>query len=159
VLLLACATLKVPVSARQMANVCDMESVSSRVFSQNLCVQETAFRKVVQATMIRDRQHGPVIEVNRIQVTSLSSSFFLGLKAAGKHALSDINMYTGWHRINRAIYFCCPSTYFYNKTRKYDNVRVAPKTLAIAVLNVSSTGCNNERQSFENCSIVQSITS
>ncbi len=31
-------------------------------------LQETAFRKVVQATMIRDRQHGPVIEINRIQV-------------------------------------------------------------------------------------------
>ena len=34
-----------------------------------LCVQqEAAFRKVVQATMVRDRQHGPVIEINRIQV-------------------------------------------------------------------------------------------
>jgi len=31
-------------------------------------IQETAFRKVVQATMIRDRQHGPVIEINRIQL-------------------------------------------------------------------------------------------
>ncbi|XP_077983839.1 E3 ubiquitin-protein ligase HERC2-like [Glandiceps talaboti] len=30
--------------------------------------KEAAFRKVVQATMIRDRQHGPVIELNRIQV-------------------------------------------------------------------------------------------
>ncbi len=30
--------------------------------------KEAAFRKVVQATMIRDRQHGPVIEINRIQV-------------------------------------------------------------------------------------------
>jgi len=38
--------------------------------------------------------------------------------------------------------------YFYNKTRKYDNVRVAARTLVKAVLNVSSTGCNNERQSF-----------
>jgi len=38
--------------------------------------------------------------------------------------------------------------YFYNKTRNYDNVRVAPRTLVEAVLNVSSTGCNNERQSF-----------
>ena len=32
--------------------------------------KEAAFRKVVQATMIRDRQHGPVIELNRIQVGS-----------------------------------------------------------------------------------------
>ncbi|XP_068082847.1 E3 ubiquitin-protein ligase HERC2 [Anabrus simplex] len=30
--------------------------------------KETTFRKVVQATMVRDRQHGPVIELNRIQV-------------------------------------------------------------------------------------------
>ncbi|XP_064637694.1 E3 ubiquitin-protein ligase HERC2-like isoform X2 [Lineus longissimus] len=30
--------------------------------------KEAAFRKVIQATMIRDRQHGPVIELNRIQV-------------------------------------------------------------------------------------------
>ena len=30
--------------------------------------KETAFRKVVQATMVRDRQHGPVIELNRFGV-------------------------------------------------------------------------------------------
>jgi len=30
----------------------------------------------------------------------------------------------------------------------YDNVYVAPRTLVKAVLNVSSTSCNNERQSF-----------
>lgn len=30
--------------------------------------KESAFRKVVQATMVRDRQHGPVVELNRIQV-------------------------------------------------------------------------------------------
>jgi E3 ubiquitin-protein ligase HERC2 len=30
--------------------------------------KETAFRKVVQATMVRDRQHGPVVELNRISV-------------------------------------------------------------------------------------------
>ncbi|XP_060607151.1 E3 ubiquitin-protein ligase HERC2-like isoform X1 [Ruditapes philippinarum] len=30
--------------------------------------KETAFRKVVQATMVRDKQHGPVLELNRIQV-------------------------------------------------------------------------------------------
>ena len=38
--------------------------------------------------------------------------------------------------------------YFYNKTHKYDNVRVAPRTLVKAVLNESSTRCNNEWQSF-----------
>jgi len=36
----------------------------------------------------------------------------------------------------------------YNETRKYDNAHVASKTLVKAVLNVSSTSCNNERQSF-----------
>ncbi|KAL8607282.1 hypothetical protein ACOMHN_047613 [Nucella lapillus] len=30
--------------------------------------KEAAFRKVVQATMVRDKQHGPVVELNRIQV-------------------------------------------------------------------------------------------
>lgn len=28
--------------------------------------KETAFKKVVQATMIRDRQHGPILELNRM---------------------------------------------------------------------------------------------
>ncbi|XP_076233389.1 E3 ubiquitin-protein ligase HERC2 [Calliopsis andreniformis] len=31
-------------------------------------IKEATFRKVVQATMVRDQQHGPVIELNRIQV-------------------------------------------------------------------------------------------
>lgn len=31
-------------------------------------IKEATFRKVIQATMVRDRQHGPVIELNRIQV-------------------------------------------------------------------------------------------
>ncbi|KAK3907967.1 E3 ubiquitin-protein ligase HERC2 [Frankliniella fusca] len=31
-------------------------------------IKEAAFRKVIQATMVRDRQHGPVLELNRIQV-------------------------------------------------------------------------------------------
>lgn len=30
--------------------------------------KEATFRKVVQSTMVRDRQHGPVVELNRIQV-------------------------------------------------------------------------------------------
>ncbi|KAL1138806.1 hypothetical protein AAG570_008868, partial [Ranatra chinensis] len=30
--------------------------------------KEAAFRKVVHSTMVRDRQHGPVVELNRIQV-------------------------------------------------------------------------------------------
>ncbi|KAG8176599.1 hypothetical protein JTE90_026848 [Oedothorax gibbosus] len=35
--------------------------------------KEAAFRKVLQATMIRDRQHGPVIELNRMQVKKFRS--------------------------------------------------------------------------------------
>ncbi|KAK9747381.1 Regulator of chromosome condensation (RCC1) repeat [Popillia japonica] len=31
-------------------------------------IKEATFRKVIQATMVRDKQHGPVIELNRIQV-------------------------------------------------------------------------------------------
>lgn len=31
-------------------------------------IKEAAFRKVVQTTMVRDKQHGPVFELNRIQV-------------------------------------------------------------------------------------------
>jgi len=57
-------------------------------------------------------------------------------------------VYIGWRTINRTIYFCCQILYFCNKTRKYDNVHVAPRTLVKAVLSVSSTCCNNERQSF-----------
>lgn len=30
--------------------------------------QESTFRKIIQGTMVRDRQHGPVIQLNRIQV-------------------------------------------------------------------------------------------
>ena len=49
-----------------------------------------------------------------------------------------------WRRI---FVFVVQVLHFYNKTRKRDNVRVAPRTLVKAVLNVSSTGCN-ERQSL-----------
>lgn len=31
-------------------------------------IKEAAFKKVIQSTMIRDKQHGPVIELNRMQV-------------------------------------------------------------------------------------------
>lgn len=31
-------------------------------------IKEAAFRKVIQTTMVRDKQHGPVFELNRIQV-------------------------------------------------------------------------------------------
>ncbi|KAG8235149.1 hypothetical protein J437_LFUL015189 [Ladona fulva] len=48
--------------------------------------KETTFRKVVQATMVRDRQHGPVIELNRIQVRRSRSSGGL----AGPHGVRSV---------------------------------------------------------------------
>ena len=42
--------------------------------------KEAAFRKVVQATMVRDRQHGPVVELNRF-----------GIKRSRKHSNSNNN--------------------------------------------------------------------
>ena len=56
--------------------------------SQDMCIdklrtllvstsKESAFRKVVQATMVRDKQHGPVIELNRI--TGMVNSAHLGI--------------------------------------------------------------------------------
>lgn len=42
-------------------------------------IKEAAFRKVVQTTMVRDKQHGPVFELNRIQVKrSRSKGGFAG---------------------------------------------------------------------------------
>ena len=45
--------------------------------------KESAFRKVVQATMVRDRQHGPVIELNRISVKKAAKSSAPGPSNAG----------------------------------------------------------------------------
>lgn len=42
-------------------------------------IKEASFRKVVQTTMVRDKQHGPVFELNRIQVKrSRSKGGFAG---------------------------------------------------------------------------------
>ncbi|XP_054929802.1 E3 ubiquitin-protein ligase HERC2 isoform X6 [Dermacentor andersoni] len=48
--------------------------------------KEGAFRKVVQATMVRDRQHGPVVELNRIQVKRSRSKNGL----AGLHGTKSV---------------------------------------------------------------------
>ena len=45
------------------ASLEDIDKLRSLLVST---AKESAFRKVVQATMIRDRQHGPVVELNRI---------------------------------------------------------------------------------------------
>ena len=62
--------------------------------------------------------------------------------------LLNWNLYTGWHRKNWLFTFVVQVQYFYNETRNYDNVHVAPRTLVKAVLNLSSTGWNSEWQSF-----------
>lgn len=51
-------------------------------------IKEAAFRKVIQTTMVRDKQHGPVIELNRIQVKRSRSRFGGGL--AGVDGLKSV---------------------------------------------------------------------
>ncbi|XP_011304625.1 E3 ubiquitin-protein ligase HERC2 [Fopius arisanus] len=50
-------------------------------------IKEATFRKVVQATMVRDRQHGPVIELNRIQVKRARSR---GTGLAGPDGIKSV---------------------------------------------------------------------
>jgi len=64
---------------------------------------------------------------------------------------------SGWRRITRLFTFVVQVLFLYNKTRAYDNVRVATRTLVQVMLNVYSTGCNNERserQSFAKLSYI-----
>ncbi|KAF4520878.1 hypothetical protein B566_EDAN007059 [Ephemera danica] len=60
--------------------------------------KEATFRKVVQATMVRDRQHGPVIELNRIQVKRARSKSGLagpdGSKAVFGQMVSKMSLLT-----------------------------------------------------------------
>lgn len=62
--------------------VCALKAQTFTVLSP----QEAAFRKVVQATMVRDRQHGPVVELNRIQVRqeSVSRPLFSSCSLVGR---------------------------------------------------------------------------
>ena len=48
--------------------------------------KESAFRKVVQATMIRERQHGPVIELNRISGRKIKAKGEGSASGSGKDA-------------------------------------------------------------------------
>lgn len=61
-------------------------------------IKEATFRKVVQATMVRDRQHGPVIELNRIQVKRARSKGGLagpdGIKSVFGQMVSKISLLT-----------------------------------------------------------------
>lgn len=61
-------------------------------------IKEATFRKVVQATMVRDRQHGPVIELNRIQVKRARSKGGLagpdGIKSVFGQMVSKMTLLT-----------------------------------------------------------------
>lgn len=61
-------------------------------------IKEATFRKVVQATMVRDRQHGPVIELNRIQVKRARSKAGLagpdGIKSVFGQMVSKMSLLT-----------------------------------------------------------------
>ena len=60
--------------------------------------KEAAFRKVVQATMIRDKQHGPVVEINRMQVKRSRSKGGLagqdGIKSVFGQLVSKMSLFT-----------------------------------------------------------------
>ncbi|KAL3879973.1 hypothetical protein ACJMK2_032247, partial [Sinanodonta woodiana] len=57
--------------------------------------KEAAFRKVVQATMVRDKQHGPVVELNRIQVKRYRSKGGLAGPDGLKSAFGQMSMKIG----------------------------------------------------------------
>lgn len=60
--------------------------------------KEAAFRKVVQATMIRDKQHGPVVEINRMQVKRSRSKGGLagadGVKSVFGQLVAKMSLFT-----------------------------------------------------------------
>lgn len=51
-------------------------------------IKEAAFRKVIQTTMTREKQHGPVVELNRIQVKRSRSKAYGGL--AGPDGMKSV---------------------------------------------------------------------
>ena len=69
------------------------------------------------------------------------------LNAISTMMYSDIMIHsyycTGWRRINQTVYFCCPSSIFVQQnTCRTKNISQS------GAQYTSSTGCNNERQSF-----------
>ena len=66
-----------PEPSANSASAADIDTLRSLLVSS---AKESAFRKVVQATMIRDRQHGPVVELNR-----MSGGFKRGQQQATDH--------------------------------------------------------------------------
>ena len=79
-------------------------------------------------------------DVQRIMVQNIDDVLTRG------EALSGMATGYWYYRVvqNKLDYLLLLSQilYFYNKTYKYDNLGVAPRTLVKAVLSVSSTGCN-----------------
>lgn len=51
-------------------------------------IKEASFRKAIQTTMVRDKQHGPVFELNRIQVKRARNKLYSGL--AGIDGLKSV---------------------------------------------------------------------
>lgn len=51
-------------------------------------IKEAFFRKIIQTTMVRDKQHGPVIELNRIHVKRARSRAYGGL--AGPNGMKSV---------------------------------------------------------------------
>ena len=72
-----------------------------RLLAALLCLWVTScfsVQQVVQATMVRDRQHGPVIELNRIQVKRSRSKGGLagpdGMKSVFGQMVSKMSLLT-----------------------------------------------------------------
>ena len=71
-------------AATHEAGQCGVDKLRTLLVS---AAKEAAFRKVVQATMVRERQHGPVVELNRFGVkTRRSKNNSGGGQAAGPGA-------------------------------------------------------------------------
>ncbi|CAH0390182.1 unnamed protein product [Bemisia tabaci] len=60
--------------------------------------KEAIFRKVIRSTMVRDRQHGPVVELNRIQVKKSRNKDGLagpnGMKSVFGQMMSNLSLLT-----------------------------------------------------------------
>lgn len=61
-------------------------------------IKEATFKKIIQSTMVRDKQHGPVIELNRIQVKRTRKSGGLagpdGMKSVFGQMVSKLPLLT-----------------------------------------------------------------
>ena len=93
------------------ASLEDIDKLRSLLVST---AKESAFRKVVQATMIRDRQHGPVIELNRIN-SSVKRNINSGNTVTFNNGLTGAAVNTTAHELNNTA------------SSGVDNSRIQPK--------------------------------